>query len=232
MEIKCQHCEHLGSPKSVNPSEKGLSLICGNCGFENILESEFSPSIQKIINPLSEKEDHSFGGFEKLIPEKGEGNRCPKCLALVRKKSRSVYCFGCGLDLSKTYENAPWEGAPSGQEEAHEHALLLWGSVVENPSEDNFQKFFNFSDANALFDLQTRKLRMFLVDNENHPIALSYLRKISKTIQARVIIAQSQSKSRAEESAIQFSKARQIIMVVIIVLLVLLLGILASIVYT
>lgn len=152
----------------------------------------------------------------RLIPEQGEGTRCPKCLSLIPYDVEM--CPRCGLDVERARRfgpgEAPWEKAPAGREAAWEQAQLLWASTVEDPSDENFEKFVTFTKDEQLAELGVRRLREYLAHNPDDERVIPWLEEIAATFQARIMVARAQ----AEMSAEKFSESTQKVKTVLVVI--------------
>ena len=234
MEIRCDTCDHVGAPSGVLPgADGGVVMVCASCGAQNAvrltdeLARDEAPAPKRHVEPTSlppkanssdgaeeTKPDLAQTAFERLIPERGEGFRCPKCIRIITPDFE--HCPYCGLQLSEGVRHArgsdspwsaPWERAPEGKDSEVEQANLLWAVTEDDPSELNFDYFVDFTDEHELWELQIRRLRWFLVDHPDHESALSHLRSVANAFQSRVIIAESTSKARArhfEDNAVRF----------------------------
>lgn len=187
-------------------------MICASCGKANTVSlTEKKP--ETTGNPLLDKppvtlekieskkglEDLTQTAFERLVPESGDGFRCPKCIRLIEPDTE--HCPHCGLQIDvgvRHGDDAPWDRAPEGKEEVFEQAVLLWRATESDPTEENFEKFVRFTNENELWDLETRRLRWFLVAHPEHEVATAHLKKVAEKFQSRVAIAEATSKARAQ----------------------------------
>ncbi len=225
MEIKCQHCEHIGAPASMKPKGNSIELTCSSCGKINRIEGEGDEAPVQ----LEAREDQ----FQNLLPKKAEGPRCPKCLTPIDGEVEDN-CRICGLDLSTDYSHLPyppWESSPKGKEAEYEQALLLWSALEENPNETGFEKFVKFTNTLNFHDLQIRKLRHFLVHSPDNQHALKYLKKQSDQIQTRLIVAQTQSQGRTQELGSRLQHLRQKILIGVAIALFVLILVFANFIY-
>ena len=221
MEIKCQHCSHVGAPSSMTPTERGISLGCSKCGLANVVEND-TPTIQDAVNPSDSDSFSNDENFQKLVPLQGDGYRCPKCFSILtdREEPPDDNCRVCGLDLLKDYANLdhlPWEQPPPEKSALFEQGLLLWKSLEENPSSLQFEKFVAFTDNSGFHDLQIRKLRGFLVSYPENEHALKYLRIQSQKIQSRIIVAQTQSETESQLFGSRLQGVRQKLLIAVAV---------------
>jgi hypothetical protein len=230
-------CQHVGPAANVIQSADGLLFVCANCGHENAVEltpaapaagsaadasTDTKPAPKPAKRPawLDETRD-------RLIPEQGEGERCPKCLHLF-DFGNSV-CPRCGLDLDRAAQlppgQAPWERPPPGLEEKWEQAQLLWSSAMEAPSDEKLDKFVAFVREEELTELGVRKLREYLVEHPDDDKAVAWLEEIAATFQARIMVARAQAEVSAEKFSESTEKFKRILLIVTAVYLTLLLAI-------
>lgn len=132
---------------------------------------------------------------ERLVPTPGDGLRCPKCAHLVRADEE--HCSRCGLNQDDAARfpqgQAPWEVAPRGKEDAWERATLMWRSAVESWDQERVDKFVELVKAEGLHELGVRKLRFFLVETPDDPLALAALQDVAAVMQARLLVARNQA---------------------------------------
>lgn len=240
MEIKCQHCDHIGAPSALTPTANGISLTCAKCGLANNIENDVPAaavaSLPKTNKPDDETSFSHDENFQKLIPTQGTGYRCPKCFSILSASNTapSDNCRVCGLDLLKDYSNLqqlPWERPPVGKEASFEQSILLWKSLEEHPSALRFEKFVEFTNASGFHDLQIRKLRQFLVSSPGDEHALSYLKIQSEKIQSRIVVARSQSQSQTQHLGSQVERARQKLLIFVAIALILLIAFFVNFIY-
>lgn len=219
MEIRCTNCKHIGPAAEIKPGPNGVALVCENCGHENELNmggaptpapasdtvaSRFSGPVVPTSNaPVERPSSVDLSADEvlqKLIPEPGEGLRCPKCVALVR--ADDDHCPKCGLDLVDAARypegRGPWESAPKGREQSHEQALRLWGAATEAWSAESLEKFVNFVRDEHLHETGIRLLRMRLVDHPDDPLVIQHLEVLAHKMRSRLVTARAQAEVSAK----------------------------------
>lgn len=214
MEIRCESCSHVGVAR-VDLSQGGVRLICANCGHANVLDlgtplqvvpatttTAPRPTKRQVAAQL-EQESFEDEAFRRLIPEVGNGPRCRKCIHLL--EPGVDHCVRCGLNIEESHRyasgEAPWERAPAGREDAWEEADLMWRRVVEDWNEERFSEFAETIRRLDAHDFAARRLRLWLVEHPDDPLALGFLREIAEGLRSRVMIA----KAQAQASAAQFS---------------------------
>lgn len=220
MEIRCSSCGHVGPASSIANTEAGIELICAHCGHANSLAV---PPAQPTPTPVEKakppKNDWLSGeALERLIPTPGPGPRCQKCATLLNLSEDS--CRRCGLanDAAKyALGEAPWEAPAPGKEAATAQALLLWGSVEDNPHDDNLRKFFDFALHEELLELGIRRLRFFLVDHPEHELAVSQLKTLAQSFQAKALVVRAQAEVRADNIVAKTVRARQVVLWLVLV---------------
>ena len=147
-----------------------------------------------------EKEALSALMLERLLPEPGEGLRCPKCVALIAGDDE--HCARCGLSLAEglRYQRGeqPWEKPPVGREALWEQAWLLWESVEERGSSQKLEDFVAFVLDEGLIDFGIRRLQHYLVDHRDDPVARRGLASLSRQMEKTLQVARTQAEAGAE----------------------------------
>ena len=218
MEIRCEECGEVG-PAELQTNADGVSLVCSSCGHLNSLDippqaqteedgpQPERPAVSHVAAQQEflrqEAEQLSNEAYERLIPEPGAGDRCPKCAKLMEQPTD--HCGRCGLAIVGLDGKTPWERPPKGREQEYEQATLLWDSLVDDWNEENFEKFACFVREEGFPDLATRRLRFWLIDHPDEPLALGFLREIAEGVHSRVILAT----AHAQTSAAEFSEVTQ-----------------------
>lgn len=237
MEIRCSRCGHIGPAAQILPGAAGLALVCANCGHQNLLDlgqggaatptpapqdvapapQTSTPPAQAPSAPAKPKPSaiETSALLEKLIPPPGDGLRCPKCANLVR--ADEDHCSRCGLDQQEASRfspgQAPWDLPPRAKERSWEQAQLLWQSAVADWSAERVEKFIALIKDEGLHELGVRKLRFFLVDHPQDPLALSALHEVASMMQARVLVARNQADLDKKAFEHDVSKLRSLLMV-------------------
>lgn len=221
MEIRCSSCGHIGPAAQIVPGPDGVKLICANCGHANLLvvgaaaaatpepKDEVAqlltqvpaqpPAPKPTPRPLQQAPNAESlitpAFVERLVPTPGDGLRCPKCAHLVR--ADEAHCSRCGLnqdDAARFEEGqAPWDLAPRGKEDAWERALLMWRSAIASWEQEQVDKFVTLIKAEGLHELGVRKLRFFLIEHPEDPLALAALQDVAAVMQARLLVARNQA---------------------------------------
>ncbi len=211
----------------MTQSESGILFVCANCGHGNPVElgsSAPAESVRPATKPTSgetaPKETKQPDWLDdelraRLVPERGEGLRCPKCLHLLA--DHEVVCARCGLDTERGRRfapgAAPWEQPPPGKEPEFEQAELLWSSALENRSDDSLEKFVSFVREEGLTELGVRRLREWLVDHPDDEQAIRWLEEIAASFQARIMVARAQAEVSAEKFSDSTEKFKRVLLV-------------------
>lgn len=252
MEFRCNACQHVGAASEVRPTGAGVMLVCASCGRENLLavgeapspdrsESQhaegFSPERarqvlgQKSPDPSDEMQRIHEETMRRLVPEAGQGPRCPKCVHLLPMDA--THCTRCGLDVeqARKFEGGPvpWERPPEGKEAQWEQARLLRDALVEHWSDENFDKFADFVREEGLLEMATRTMKRRLVEHPEDEDALALLGEIAQDVQSRIIVARAHAEANAEALSSVTKRAKTTILwttlfVWLIVLLILVLA--------
>lgn len=216
MEIRCTNCKHIGAAAEIKQGPGGVVLVCENCGHENALNmggapasderapSRFSGPVVPTTNVALERPSSAdlsaHEVLQKLIPEPGEGLRCPKCVALVR--ADDDHCPKCGLDLVDAARypagQGPWERAPKGKQQSHEHALRLWGAATDAWGAESLEKFVDYVRDESLHETGIRLLRMRLVDHPDDPLVIQHLEVLAQKMRSRLVSARAQAEVSAK----------------------------------
>lgn len=215
MEIRCSRCGHLGAAGSIANTAAGVELICAHCGHANTLDVPKAPAkLAEVARQQTNDEWLSLDALQRLVPERGAGPRCQKCAALL--DARGGTCARCGLNDEEAQRfapgEAPWERPPAGKEDVTAQAMLLWGSVEENATDENLQKFHDFVIAEQLLELGIRRLKFFLVDHPGHVLATTHLQEVAQSFQAKAIVARAHAEVRADNIVATTARARQIVL--------------------
>ncbi|MFB6264086.1 MAG: zinc ribbon domain-containing protein [Bradymonadaceae bacterium] len=234
MKFQCSNCGHTGAADDVRSTEEGVEVVCAECGTAEPLETRgdaeneggegASPpsSVSATgVGPDTEEALEAFGPepdddrsaplagvveepTENLIPDPGEGPRCPKCAALVSEAAE--HCPRCGLDLAegRSYDDgeAPWEEPPRGKEGERRRALELWEAFEDEPGAERLETFVEFARDEQLVELGVRRLRFYLAENPDDREAADAVASLVEEMNSRVAAA----KARAEADAEQFDE--------------------------
>lgn len=224
MEFRCTNCQHIGPAAEIRPTALGVALICESCGHANPLEmggaapSPEAPAPAEVAEvtstpapapaapPLAapdkpEAPQLSEAALARLIPEPGDGLRCPKCAHKVAPQD--AHCSRCGLGLEDAARyapgEAPWEKPPAGKEDAYEQALLLWRAAKEEWSIAHLEKLTAFLLDEGLHEAGIRWLRFHLIDYPEDELAIEQLKLLAARLQSRLIVAEAQAHANAEQ---------------------------------
>lgn len=230
MEIRCESCSHVGVAK-VDLSQGGVRLICANCGHPNVLD--IGKPVEEVATPpvvqrptkrqvAAQVEQESFEeeALRRLIPEVGDGPRCRKCIHLL--EPGEDHCVRCGLNIEESHRyakgEAPWERPPMGREGAWEEADLMWRRVVEDWNEERFAEFAETIRRLEAHDFAARRLRLWLVDHPDDPLALGFLREIAEGLRSRVMVAKAQAQANAAQFSDVTERVRKVLFWVVAVI--------------
>lgn len=221
MEIRCSQCGHVGPAGSVRPGPNGIELICTECGHPNILEVEPEAAPAPAPTPAArvapkpapspppeERLDPAL--LARLIPEPGDGLRCRKCAHLLDPQDDN--CARCGLGILDGQRfapgQAPWESAPKGMRASWEQAELLWQAAAEDFSEERVERFIDLVLEKEFHELAIRKLRFWLAEHPDDPLALKHLKRVAARMQGRVVVAQAAAETSAQAFTEGVTRAR------------------------
>lgn len=228
MEFRCANCQHIGPAAELRPTASGVALVCESCGHANPLEMggtpapaptpapEAAPTPEAPLaeaapttpapapsQPPAKKGEPqlSEAALARLIPEPGDGLRCPKCAHKV--EPLDAHCSRCGLGLSDAARyapgEAPWEKPPPGKEDAYEQALLLWRAAKDEWSIAHLEKLTEFLLEEGLHEVGIRWLRFHLIDYPEDELAIEQLKLLATRLQSRLIVAEAQAHANAEQ---------------------------------
>ena len=214
MEIRCSECGHLGEASDVRPVDMGVGLVCGGCGYVNVVSSDSGDApkerdgeVEKATttSPSATAEQNdgvSDEALQRLVPEPGSGARCRKCLQLL--SGRAEHCPRCGLSVveAEAYDagEAPWEQPPEGKEDLMEEFQALFVSAVDDASAVSIDEFVDFAVQQGMIDLAIRRLQHHLIEDGDNDETLGGLERLAKSLEGAVMVA----RSRAEVKADQF----------------------------
>lgn len=240
MEIRCSECQHVGLPADVVQSDSGVLFVCANCGHGNGVDlggakppadgmsdsvlpetraseaTSTSADVPNLKQRVSKRPDWLDDETRaRLLPEPGDGLRCPKCLHLLNENA--TVCSRCGLDTVRARQfapgDAPWEQPPKGKEGVFEQAELLWRSARENPSHESLEKFVSFVREEGLTELGVRRLREWLVDYPDDEQVVEWLEEIAASFQARIMVARAQAEVSADKFSETTEKFKRVLLV-------------------
>lgn len=231
MEIRCKKCDHLGEAAAVRPVAGGVALTCAHCGHLNRLDVDASPvdagpapapgpaksprSNKPELAEEAPKESRTAALLERLVPEPGDGLRCPKCLKLVAADEDN--CSRCGLNIDEgaRFANgeAPWDRPPRGKEEAFERARVFWDSIEERDDPEMLGSFVELVLEEDLLELGVRRLQRRLMKVPDDEIALEGLQRLAQRMERTIHIARTQAEARAESftEGVQRFRSRMIL---------------------
>ncbi len=213
MEIRCSECGFVGKAAEVRPTDGGFGLVCAQCNHVNVAsvsdgqgrDGEVAPK-QADTGESSEEgpspaEEFVSRSLERLLPEPGEGRRCPKCVHLLDDDSIQ-HCTRCGLSLaeSEKYEEgeAPWEQVGPTQEEVLAEARRLWRAVLDEDRSEQIEDFVDFVIANELIDFGIRRIQHFIVEHGENRHAVEGLRRLAKSLHVAVEVARGRAAKQAD----------------------------------
>lgn len=152
--------------------------------------------------------------LKRLVPVYGEGLRCRKCAHKVEPYHE--HCARCGLDIEDSFRyapgEAPWELAPKGSGQAWERARLLWEVAEQDWNPENVAKFAHFVRDEGFNEMGIRRLRFFLVEHPDDPLALTHLQELAMRMQSRLIVARAQAEVSAQKLSSGLKRTRTVLM--------------------
>lgn len=240
MEIRCKNCEHVGEAAEVRALPGGVGLVCAQCAHVNLLHLEDGQKSQKVAANLGQSSREKTAvvdeisaedvqGVRYLVPQAGDGPRCPKCLALIGENHE--HCARCGLKLTEIERfgpgNAPWERAPAGKQAEFERAEQIWRSISGDVSQAGFDEWVGYVQAQDLLDYGVRKLQLQLIETREDPRVLEALARIEKKLQQRVFVATTEAELSAKAYSGVVARLRQRLLAFSLVFWVCILGLFA-----
>lgn len=138
--------------------------------------------------------------LRELIPQPGDGPRCPKCFALWDEPVN--HCPKCGLSAAAIEKyspgEAPWEKPPEGLQWAHQEAIELWEEVAGD-SWTEISEFVDYVVEHELLDYGIRTLQRHMVEHPDDDQAKRGLMRLAKRLRVDVEIARDQAEAQADE---------------------------------
>ncbi|MEM1349518.1 MAG: hypothetical protein AAGI01_13225 [Myxococcota bacterium] len=223
MEFRCAKCGYIGAAAQVRPTADGIVLICAKCEHANPLDLGASASAGAAEppakrQPLKARPKIDEKLLQRMIPEAGDGVRCPKCAHLVAGER---YCARCGLDVREGFSYAPgmapWERPPLGKEGVWEQALLLWDVAAEREDPEALEEFVGLVRECGIQDLGIRKLRFHLTRFPDDAFAVEQLGVLAADVQARVAVAEASASASAQQFTQEVGRVRAVLTVLTLV---------------
>lgn len=155
--------------------------------------------------------------LERLVPETGQGRRCPKCANLLPEHAEN--CTRCGLSLAEAADyapgEAPWERPPAGKADAQRHAGTLWQDVEETPNAENLERFVSYVRDEGLFEYGIRRLRFYLVEHPDDEAVVQALADLASGMESRLVASRARAETDAEEFQEDLSRMKRILVMVV-----------------
>ncbi len=230
MEIRCAECDYLGAAAEVRPVDGGMGLVCDNCGHVNIASADtetnadaddsrdddgsssgwaeqlasmqFGGGNETTSSPsLTIDDDFIDNSVERLMPEKGSGRRCRKCVHLFDEDLD--HCSRCGLSVAEAESypegEAPWEKPAPDQEESYRRAESIWESVHDETTGAEMDDYVEFVIERGLVDFGIRRIQYHLVEHPDDTEAVEGLSRLARSLEVAVEVASTRAESEADQ---------------------------------
>jgi hypothetical protein len=187
--------------------------------------------------PLTEREQRDYEQIrQNLLPESGDGPRCPKCASLLDETLDNCPRCGLNLDRADSYDSgeAPWETPPSGREDAHERAEQLWQQAKlseDGLDADALEAYVEHVASSNLLEFGVRRLRFYLADSPDDRAALRALDDLAGQLQSKVAVAEARVESDAEEFAEEVETIQQVLPWIVFVFILVAIGVISMIMF-
>jgi hypothetical protein len=217
VKIVCDGCGQVTNAR-VLPSDQGVRLVCGACGFVHLPETDGAAA-----DPAQERDDEKGGAHDGLVPSldpgwlglaevageeggangegaeeggasRGEGAPEPlppvKCPKCGHRQYDEEHCARCGLVFALVKDGRrPWEHYPPELQPHVDRAWELWRDVeASTRASARHAAFVDHCRAHDLLGFAAMRYRHHLADAPSDPVASEYLGRVVRDAQARVQI--------------------------------------------